>query len=51
MLANNIKIECDELIIIAPKGISKEAVSYIADKPAKYFDVKEIISLIKTIHK
>ena len=47
----NIKIECNELILIAPKGVTKEVMNYLNGKPAKYLDVKGIIELIKTIKK
>jgi len=51
LLENNIKIGAIELIIVAPKGVTKEVTEYLQDKPAKYLSVKGIIALIRTIKK
>jgi hypothetical protein len=51
LLAETERTGCEELIIIASKGISKRAAGYLEDKPAKYLTTKEIIALIRTIKK
>ena len=51
MLENNIKNGMEELIIIAPKGVTKEVINFLQGKPAKYFSIKEIIALIRIIKK